>query len=318
VDPLLPEMISYSSTTAPEALDGSWETKGRSPNSAAIVGMLGIGALYFNIQSVLVFLAIILAQTISKPVQISGTVLDRFSELIQIYANPIRIVLVVSEFGFMLAPALWAVKHWHSSRVRNYIRLKKSSLSWVALTVVSTAFLIPASNLIAGVLIRQLHIPHQLQNMNAGIFTSSSAYEFLWLTFVVCITPAFCEEIFFRGFIQRTFERTIGGKSVLLTGLFFGLFHFQPLGLITLATLGILFGYFFYRTRSLLPSMAAHFTNNMIAILSAYQFKNFPPSLILIINQNPLWFALGTLPIGIGFLLLFYRVTRRNFEMDPA
>jgi membrane protease YdiL (CAAX protease family) len=129
----------------------------------------------------------------------------------------------------------------------------------------------------------------------------------------VCITPAICEEIFFRGFIQRTFERTLGWKSLILIGVLFGLFHFQPLGLIPLAMLGILFGYFFYRTKSLLPSMAAHFTNNFVAILFLYQTPEMQEAGTSgATAQIPLWLVGATIPVGIGLLFLYHSLTKKH------
>ena len=39
-------------------LDGTWEQKNRSPNTAAVAALLGIGAIYFNAQSILVTVAV--------------------------------------------------------------------------------------------------------------------------------------------------------------------------------------------------------------------------------------------------------------------
>ncbi len=136
--------------------------------------------------------------------------------------------------------------------------------------------------------------------------------EFAWLIVVVCITPALCEELFFRGYIQRTFERTMDWRSVILVGVIFGLFHFNPLGLLTLAVLGMLLGYFFYRSRNILPSMAAHFTNNFIAISFLHRTSDGAP--LFTSGAIPLWLVGVTLPVGIGLLYLYHSRTAFRFN----
>jgi hypothetical protein len=229
-------------------LDGSWERSGRSPNTAALLALLGIGALYFNAQPILFLISIGSLQMISGGPHLTGSFYERLSEIMKFYADPVRATVLISEYAFMLLPTLWLVKRWHTSGVRQYIRLRSSSTAQILLAVLATLAIIPTGNLVADFLVRQMHIPEKLLEISAEIFTARSPGEFIWLVAVVCVTPAICEEVFFRGFVQRTFERTMGWKSVILIGVLFGLFHFQPLGLVTLATLGILFGYFFYRS----------------------------------------------------------------------
>ncbi|MGD0339567.1 MAG: CPBP family intramembrane glutamic endopeptidase [Bacteroidota bacterium] len=293
-------------------LQGSWEQSGRSLNTAAIIALLGIGVLYFNAESIIVVITIGIGQLVSGGPDMSGNYFDRLSEFMKYYAAPLQAVVLVSEFSFMLMPVLWLIKRWHTSDIRGYIRLKRSSFVEILLAVIATLTLIPASNWIADELLRQLHIPEKLLEMNAEIFTAHSTGELLWLVVVICLTPAICEEIFFRGYVQRTFERTIRWKSILLVGIFFGLFHFQPLGLVSLSMLGILFGYFYYRSKSLLPSMAAHFTNNFVAILILYQpMDTQQEGIRSIAGQLPLWLIGATLPVEIGILYLYQKVTNK-------
>lgn len=48
----------------------------------------------------------------------------------------------------------------------------------------------------------------------------------------------------------------------------------QPLSLITLSILGVLFSFFYYRSKSIFSSSAAHFTNNFIAVFILYLQTN--------------------------------------------
>jgi len=296
--------------------EGSWEQGGRSPSSAAVLGLLGVGVLYFNTQTILALIAIGIAHVLNPEVQLTGNYFERLASISRLYADPIRIALVISQYLFMLLPAWWLVKRWHTKRVREYVRLQTAPVLEILLAVLATIAFIPTGTYIANALTNKLKIPDFLIKINSELFTAYSVGEFIWLAFVIAVTPAICEEIFFRGFVQRNFERTLHGKSVLLIGVIFGLFHMQPLGLITISLLGILFGYFYFRSKSLLPSMAAHFANNFIAIFILYKSPRFDEIALASTEQIPISWVLVTAPLAI-VIIFFYHVATREKILPP-
>ena len=239
-------------------------------------------------------------------------------------ADPLRAIVVFTQYAFLLLPAWLLVRRWHTPDVRTYVRLRRLPVVETLLAVLITLAFIPTGTFIAAELTRQLNPPRWLEEVNAVLFTARTAPEFLWLVFVVALTPAICEEIFFRGIVQRSFERVMGWKSVILIGVAFGLFHMQPLGLITLSILGLLFGYFFFRSRSLAPSMAAHAANNFLALYLMYQEPVVSGVNLATNEQIPLSWVLGSLPIGILLLLLYQKLTeplqqlREELADDPG
>lgn len=292
-------------SSAPE-FDGSWETSGRSLNSAALLALFGIGVLYFNGQSVFAVVAVFFSDL--PPETAPGNSLRTLLNNLRALADPLRVAVVLSQYLLMLLPALVLIRRWHSSAVLRYVRLGPARPSEILLALLATLMIIPSSGYIADELVRQLGIPQEFTQVGAEIFTARSPGELVWLIFVVCFTPAVCEEMFFRGFVQRTFERTMGGGSVVLVGVVFGLFHFSPLGLISLSILGLLFGYFYYRSRSLLVPMAAHAANNLVAVVALY---GGPESPVVSLATTPLWLVAVTLPIGIVALLWYTRIAAR-------
>ncbi len=300
-------------------LDGSWERSGRSPNTAAIVALLGIGALYFNVQSVLMTALIFTGELIRGTDGFSGTMFERATQFMRSYAFPIQLLVFITQYVLLLLPALWLVRRWHSSSVRQYIRLRNVPAVEVLLAVVGTVLLMPATNWIADMLLKQLHIPDELFEMNSELFTAHSPAGFVWLIVVICLTPAICEETLFRGYLQRTFERTIGWKSVVVVGILFGLYHFQPLGLISLSMIGMLLGFFYYRSRSLIPGMAAHFTNNFISILTLYLSVLYPDAKSLAsTGAIPFWIVAVTIPLEALVIVLYVKVTSGRASAEPA
>ncbi len=68
-----------------------------------------------------------------------------------------------------------------------------------------------------------------------------------------------CEESLFRGFLYSNLRKRFGvGISLLVSASLFAAAHLDPGALIPLFSLGLVFGYVFERTRSLVPSMIAH------------------------------------------------------------
>lgn len=85
--------------------------------------------------------------------------------------------------------------------------------------------------------------------------------------------PAVCEELVYRGFLLSGFERAFSGRSgavraVLVSSVFFALFHLMPERWPTTFTLGLLFGFLALRSRSLWPGVIAHALNNGSAVMS--------------------------------------------------
>lgn len=104
-----------------------------------------------------------------------------------------------------------------------------------------------------------------------------------WLSLILlmCLATGLAEEMVFRGALLRTLgikaddDRTwhqYGRGSVLrvalLTGLIFSVIHLDADGLLPRWALGALFVYIVYWTGSLWPAIAAHATNNLMALIT--------------------------------------------------
>ncbi len=92
--------------------------------------------------------------------------------------------------------------------------------------------------------------------------------EFLSVAFVFALTPAVCEELFFRGYIQQNYSRSVSkGRAILLTGCVFAFFHLSAANLLPLALLGCYIGYIYSRTGNIAFPFFVHFANNLAALL---------------------------------------------------
>jgi membrane protease YdiL (CAAX protease family) len=95
-----------------------------------------------------------------------------------------------------------------------------------------------------------------------------SVPEFFSVAFVLAFTPAVCEELLFRGYIQQNYTRSLSsGGAVLLTGFIFAFFHMSAANLLPLALLGWYIGYIYARSANLAIPFVVHLANNLAALL---------------------------------------------------
>jgi membrane protease YdiL (CAAX protease family) len=296
-------------------LTGSWEQKGKSITAAAITGLFIIGAVYFNVQSILVTFLTIVYRSIYNIV-LPQDLIEMIDTVVSELKAPLLLSAIITQYFFMMGLSLWLVKKWHTHKIKKYIRIKSCAVKEILLAVFITVTALPLCYYISNLLMDTLDIPYKIRELGAEFFTANSLPEFFVLIFAIAITPAICEEIFFRGYFQRTLERTVGWKSVLWTGFLFGLFHFQPLSLIVLSILGLLFSFFYYRSKSILPSSFSHFTNNFIALFLLYSQSqsieigipsdgNLPAAIIII----------STL-LFLVLLWTYFKTTSKQFDLN--
>ena len=210
--------------------------------------------------------------------------------------------------------------HAGSQGVSSFIRSKSSSNNVIAiiLAVVLVASIQPLVWYL-GWLNSLIPAPEFFESMQASQMEFIDKllrgdYTLVFILFNIALVPAFCEEILFRGYIMRTFEKhtsafwAIAGSSVL-----FGLFHLQITHLLPLTTVGLLLAILVYYTNSLWPAVAAHFTNNASAVIYS---KYFPESsLAAATPETPpsLWWVLISVimsAIFITFLINQFRSAR--------
>jgi sodium transport system permease protein len=176
--------------------------------------------------------------------------------------------LLVTEYGFFLVPTLAAVLGLGFS-ARETLALRRPGLRPLA-----GAVLIGASGwtVASGVLIRLLPPPDSLVRALEKVVLLDGRQAPLWvLWLVVGLTPAVCEELFFRGFVLSGVRRFGAWRAVLLAAVMFGLAHASIYRLLPTAFLGVLFGLAVWRTGSIVPAIVAHTINNgLMATFAAW------------------------------------------------
>jgi len=237
-----------------------------SPVAAAFLGLIGGFILYQGLGSVL-------------------TVLIFGSDLEAIPVDGLRFTTIVGQILFIFLPALFFSK-WIYGDISKIISLKLPEWKELLLFILGIIILTP---LLQSYLYIQNYIierwAESSQFINSIKFLIDSLNELIEKTFgnlihadnfaemllviiTISIIPAICEEVMFRGYIQRSFGFKFKSHiAALLTALFFALYHFNPYGLIPLAIIGFYLGFAAYSSQSLFIPIVLHFLNNFFAVM---------------------------------------------------
>lgn len=143
------------------------------------------------------------------------------------------------------------------------------------LTIFLYLFLIPINSLVSTFILK--NIP-ALEKLLDQIPTPSNGIELVKSIFFIAVLPAIFEELFFRGFLFKSFEKFGVKNKIILSSLFFTFLHFNPLNFVGPLFIGMVYGYLRHRTDSIFPSMICHFFNNSLAVILSYFVTETPVS----------------------------------------
>jgi membrane protease YdiL (CAAX protease family) len=237
-----------------------------SPIAAAFIGLVGGFILYQIVGGVITLL-------------VFGTNLESAP------VDAVRLMTMAGQLLFILLPALLFSK-WFYVDVSAVIRTKIPSWKEFALFGLGIIILTPllqyyiivqnyfieiwaaSSPFIHSIKTALDSLNDLVEKTYGNLLAANNVFEGLFVVLVVAIIPALCEETMFRGFIQKSFELRLKPVwAALITAVFFGIYHFNPYGMIPLIILGFYFGFSAYTSNSILIPMSLHFTNNFIAIM---------------------------------------------------
>ena len=111
-------------------------------------------------------------------------------------------------------------------------------------------------------------------------FTSSSQTvdtslsAFFLQVLLVAILPAVGEEFLHRGFLMNGIRNIGTKKAILISGLLFGFLHFNINQFFYATVLGIIIAFVGSVSRSIVPCIIIHFTNNFISVYFSFASYN--------------------------------------------
>lgn len=160
----------------------------------------------------------------------------------------------------------------------------------------------------------------EVEKLTAALLNFTDVGNLLVAAFVMAVVPAVVEELFFRGLLLGDLlkQGVHPAISIVVSGLFFAVFHFEFNNTLAITVLGCFLGYLYYATGSLWVPIAAHFTNNFFAVLLKYLFNTGVIGTDLAEASTPLYLTVASLAVFAGCVYLFYSWRKPNaFVVTP-
>jgi len=199
--------------------------------------------------------------------------------------NGLRFMTIVGQILFIFLPAILFSK-WIYGDVSKIISLKLPNWRETALFVLGIIILTPllqtylyiqnyfieqwaeVSQFINSIKFLLDSLNELIEKTFGNLIRADNVPEMLLVIITISVVPAICEEVMFRGYIQRSFGFKFKPHiAAILTALFFALYHFNPYGLIPLAIIGFYLGFAAYTSQSLVIPIIIHFLNNFFAVM---------------------------------------------------
>lgn len=176
-------------------------------------------------------------------------------------------------FNSALAPTMWismAIMFLYLWRA-GHVPGAKETWSVVSAPFLLFTFLASVSSiLLMDLLSSQLTWLPDLLEQQFNILQSG------WLGILaITLLGPILEELLFRGGVmQALLKRYSPGKSIFFSALIFGLFHLNPAQVVGAFLIGLLLGWIYYRTRSLIPCILMHILINSSSVFLTLHYPH--------------------------------------------
>ncbi len=130
------------------------------------------------------------------------------------------------------------------------------------------------------------------------------------------IAAPLLEELIFRGVILKGFLRNYSPlKAILLSSFLFGVIHIIPGQVVASFFTGLLFGFIYWKTRSLLTSVLLHAINNGVILLLLFTIKDPSDSILEIVGNREVYYVLIVVSVFVmvlGYMFIYKKYKHAN------
>lgn len=137
----------------------------------------------------------------------------------------------------------------------------------------------------------------------------------------LAITPAVCEEFYFRGYLMGALQETVRpAAAIVVSALLFGAFHVIATSALSTERflpstfMGLILGWICYRTNSVLPGMLLHATHNGLLLMVAYyqdELKSRGWGIEERSHMPATWLACAAVGVLFGVVLVLLSTKRK-------
>jgi membrane protease YdiL (CAAX protease family) len=238
---------------------------------------------------------------------------------LQSFVNP-ELVTSLSIFvgeAFLFLP-VFIFLHGKQVNMRDVFRLKPISSSVIQATIILSigiTFVVDELDRIIGII---LPPPDFYLDLLGNVRMENPLALFILFVGGVAVA-AIVEEMIFRGFLQQLLEKIWGDvtKAVLVTALFFAVIHFNLWWTIQIYFLGVLLGYFAWKTNSVFPGMILHAINNALAMIFANWGHKAEPWYSWNGHVHPIILLLAMGLIYQGYIRFDSAIKKSSTQLEP-
>lgn len=309
------------------ALNGPLERTSVDPATLGFVtGLLGLGAAFILFQFFVTPVVLVVQIVLAEGGMSSLSSMSDPARLLDAYTRELIVSNSVGQVLGLAVPALLAAR-LHTRQWFSYLRIRGVDPRFLLLAGVGVLGLQPIVQWLAQ-LNQALPLPEGMRMLEESqlqmiqkVLESNLGLGFNVV--MLALVPALCEEVLFRGYAQRQFERAAGaGGGILLSGVLFGLYHLRPSQVLPLAVIGLFLAYLTWRTGSLWPAILVHLLHNGIAVVASHAAQRRPELDLQSLEgmSLPWYVVVGGFVIVGGVLYVLDPMARRlqNAESDDG
>jgi uncharacterized protein len=223
----------------------------------------------------------------------------------------LKLAQAISTLAFFLLPAFLYAVFCFRSRYGFFLGLKKAQLpNMYLLSIMCTIFSFPVVFWL-GALNEAINLPEWMTSLEKSSTETMEAMlkvnhplDLIANIVIIALLPAFCEEIFFRGALQRVMIHVTKSPwaGIILTAILFSALHLQFMGFLPRLFMGIVLGAMYWYSGSLWTSVTAHFVYNGVQVVAVA----YLPKMVANYPEVPILAGIAS-GIAVWAILWYYR-----------
>ncbi|RQO30335.1 hypothetical protein DBR32_12245 [Taibaiella sp. KBW10] len=159
-------------------------------------------------------------------------------------------------------------------------------------------------------------LQEQRKQLESSMLQMKTIGDLLVRIGVIALVPAICEEVFFRGIVQRFTNSFIKNPvwSIVAVSIFFASFHGSVYNFLPVAIAGFVLGLVYHYTGNIWYNIILHFFNNAIQVVQVYLISKHPE---MDIEAFPIAIAVSMMLIGGVIVYIAFKQTVKGKTPSP-
>lgn len=184
------------------------------------------------------------------------------------------VYIIIAQFFAVGLPCLMTalVEKADFKREFNFKKIKSKDILYSILMGVS---LQPVA-MVANVPLQSLTIKLKGELSPAVAASPQNLWQVVAMMLVVCLVPAFFEELLVRGMVLNSVKKYGMSKAIVITSVIFALLHNDLSSFVGLVVLGLACGFGVLMTGSVFSGMLTHFAFNATGVMMDYFMTAYP------------------------------------------